>query len=241
MNIRILTPFPSMCEGILSQSILGRAQKRGLVKILVLDLRQWGIGKRNDVDDAPYGGGPGMVMKVAPYASALADLRRPYTRTVLMSAQGRPFQHAIAYEYSLEREIILLCGHYEGVDQRVADHLVDDVVSIGDYVVTNGVLPALVFVDTVSRLIPGVLGNSDSIRQDSFISGLLDHPHYTRPATFQGWKVPSVLLSGNHAKIRHWRTSAAVELTRKKRPDLLDLSPSLRRKKGAPSTKQKPP
>ena len=236
VKIQILTLFPSACEEVLSKSIVGRARKHGSVEVLALDLRQWAIGKHNITDEAPYGGGPGMVMKVGPYARAIADLRRPCTRTILMSAQGRLLRHSIAYEYSLEREIILLCGHYEGVDQRVADYLVDDIISIGDYVLTSGILPALVFVDAVIRLIPGVLGNSDSARQDSFISGLLDHPHYTRPATFQGWTVPPVLLSGNHAEIRHWRAAAALKLTREKRPDLLDFTPS-QRKKGATFSK----
>jgi tRNA (guanine37-N1)-methyltransferase len=208
---------------MLSQSILGRARRRGSIEIQALDLRQWAVGKHHVTDEAPYGGGPGMVMKIEPYASALADLCRPYTRTVLMSAQGRRFQHTIAYEYSLEKEVILLCGHYEGVDQRVADHLVDDAISIGDYVLTSGVLPALVFVDAVARLIPGILGNTDSAGQESFIAGLLDYPSYTRPETFQGWKVPSILLSGNHAEIRKWRAVAAWELTKQRRPDLLDF------------------
>lgn len=206
---------------MLSQSILGRARKRGSIEIQALDLRQWAVGKHRVTDEAPYGGGPGMVMKIEPYASALADLCSPHTRTVLMSAQGRRFQHTIAYEYSLEKEVILLCGHYEGVDQRVADHLVDDAISIGDYVLTSGILPALVFVDAVARLIPGVLGNTDSTGQESFITGLLDHPSYTRPETFQGWKVPSILLSGNHAEIQKWRAVAALELTKQRRPDLL--------------------
>ncbi|QQY09671.1 MAG: tRNA (guanosine(37)-N1)-methyltransferase TrmD [Candidatus Xiphinematobacter sp.] len=223
MKIQILTLFPDACEGILSQGILGRARRCRSIEIQALDLRRWAVGKHRVTDEAPYGGGPGMVMKIEPYASALADLCRPHTRTVLMSAQGRRFQHAIAYEYSLEKEIILLCGHYEGVDQRVADHLVDDAISIGDYVLTSGVLPALVFVDTVVRLIPGVLGNADSAGQESFIAGLLDYPSYTRPEMFQGWRVPPVLLSGDHAEIRKWRAVTALELTRQRRPDLLGL------------------
>jgi|SRR6185437_13252259 len=225
MRIQILTLFPNTCEGILSQGILGRARKRGSIEIQALDLRRWGVGKHHVTDEAPYGGGPGMVMKIEPYASALADLCKPHTRTVLMSTHGRRFQHTIAYEYSLEKEVVLLCGHYEGVDQRVSDHLVDDVISIGDYVLTSGVLPALVFVDAVARLVPGVLGNMDSAGQESFVAGLLDYPTYTRPETFRGWEVPSILLSGNHAEIRKWRAVAALELTRERRPDLLDSPP----------------
>ena len=211
-----------MCEGVLSKSILGRARERGLVEVQALDLRQWASGKHRITDEPPYGGGPGMVMKVEPYANALADLGGPHTRTILMSAQGRQFKHKIAQEYSLQKDIILLCGHYEGVDQRVADHLVDDEISMGDYILTNGVLPALVFVDAVARLIPGVLGDSNSAAQDSFSSGILDYPHYTRPEEFRGWKVPPVLLSGNHGEIQRWRAATALEWTRKKRPDLLE-------------------
>ncbi len=210
-----------MCEEVLSHSILGRARERELVDVQALDLRQWASGKHRITDEPPYGGGAGMVMKIEPYANALADLKGPHTRTILMSPQGRPFKQDIAHHYSLEKELILLCGHYEGVDQRVADHLVDDEISIGDYILTNGVLPALVFADAIIRLIPGVLGDADSAVQESFASGILDYPHYTRPEEFRGWKVPAILLSGNHEKIREWRLASARALTQKKRPDLL--------------------
>lgn len=216
-----MTLFPAMCEGVLSNSILGRARERGLVHVEALDLRQWASGKHRITDDPPYGGGPGMVMKVEPYANALAELKELHTRIVLLSAQGRPLKQEIVRQYVPQKDIILLCGHYEGVDQRVADHLVDDEISIGDYVLTSGVLPALVFADAVVRLIPGVLGDADSAAQDSFSSGILDCPHYTRPEEFRGWKVPAVLLSGNHKEIQQWRFARALALTKEKRPDLL--------------------
>jgi tRNA (guanine37-N1)-methyltransferase len=162
-----------------------------------------------------------MVMKIEPIDLALAEIRSPNSKVILMSPQGRPFSDAIARELALEKDVILLCGHYEGIDQRVANHLVDDEISIGDYVLTSGVLPALVVTDAVVRLIPGVLGDCDSAQQDSFADGLLDHPHYTRPADYKGWKVPEVLLGGNHAAIEKWRREAAWEATKKRRPDLL--------------------
>jgi tRNA (guanine37-N1)-methyltransferase len=162
-----------------------------------------------------------MVMKIEPIDLALADLRSPNSKTILLSPQGRKFSDAIAREFAREEELILLSGHYEGIDQRVADHLVDDEISIGDYVLTSGVLPALVVTDAIVRLIPGVLGDADSAAQDSFAAGILDHPHYTRPADYKGWKVPEVLLGGNHAAIDKWRHEAALEATRRRRPDLL--------------------
>jgi tRNA (guanine37-N1)-methyltransferase len=162
-----------------------------------------------------------MVMKIEPIDLALADLRSPKSKTILLSPQGRKFSDSIARELAREEELILLSGHYEGIDQRVADHLVDEEISIGDYVLTSGVLPALVLTDAVVRLIPGVLGDADSAAQDSFAAGILDHPHYTRPADYKGWKVPEVLLGGNHAAIDKWRHEAALEATRRRRPDLL--------------------
>jgi tRNA (guanine37-N1)-methyltransferase len=161
-----------------------------------------------------------MVMKIEPIDRALADLRTPGSRVIFLSPQGRTFTHAMAAELSKESHLILLCGHYEGVDQRVADHLVDDEISIGDYVLTSGVLPALVLTDAVVRLLPGVLGDSQSAEQDSFVADSLDHPHYTRPETYRNWPVPDVLLSGNHAAIKKWRAERAAEATRTKRPDL---------------------
>jgi tRNA (guanine37-N1)-methyltransferase len=201
--------------------MLKRAQEKGLATLEAVDLRTWAVDTHRTTDDAPYGGGPGMVMKIEPIARALEALRGEGTRILLMTPQGRRFNQRMAETYSRENHLILICGHYEGVDQRVADHLVDDEISIGDFVLTNGALAALVFTDAVVRLIPGVLGDATSAAQDSFSTGLLDHPHYTRPENFHGWRVPDVLLSGNHAAIEAWRRKRALELTQQRRPDLL--------------------
>lgn len=221
MKIQILTIFPEVCRCVLSESILKRAQEKKLAQLEAVDLRHWTSDRHRTVDDSPYGGGPGMVMKIEPIDLALAEIRSPQSKVLLMSPQGRKFSDSIARELAQEKDLILLCGHYEGIDQRVADHLIDDEISIGDYVLTSGVLPALVITDAVVRLIPGVLGDSDSAEQDSFAKGHLDHPHYTRPAEYKGWKVPEVLLCGNHAAIEQWRYQAAWEATKKRRPDLL--------------------
>lgn len=220
MNIQILTIFPEMCREVLGGSILKRAQEKKLARLEAVDLRTWATGKHRTTDDAPYGGGPGMVMKVEPIDRALAELRKPESRVILLSPQGRKLTHEIAAELARESHLVLVCGHYEGVDQRVADHLVDDEISIGDYVLTSGVLPALVVADAVVRLIPGVLGDSRSAEQDSFAAGGLDCPHYTRPEVYRGWAVPDVLLSGNHAAIEKWRAETAGKATQTKRPDL---------------------
>jgi tRNA (guanine37-N1)-methyltransferase len=220
VKIQILTIFPEMCREVLGGSILKRAQEKNLASLEAVDLRKWAADKHRTTDDAPYGGGPGMVMKIEPIDRALADLRTPESRVIFLSPQGRKFTHAVAAELSKEPHLILLCGHYEGVDQRVAEHLVDEEISIGDYVLTSGVLPALVLTDAVVRLIPGVLGDSESAVQDSFVAGCLDHPHYTRPEIYRNWPVPEVLLSGNHAAISKWRAEKAAEATRSKRPDL---------------------
>ncbi len=209
-----------MCASVFGGSILKRAQEKGLVDLESVDLRAWSTGKHRTTDDAPYGGGPGMVMKVEPIDLALAELRQPGSRVVLLSPQGPPFCHASAVRLAKESHLIFLCGHYEGVDQRVVDHLVDEEISIGDYVLTSGVLPALVVSDAVVRLIPGVLGDERSAAQDSFVTGGLDHPHYTRPESYRGWAVPEVLLSGNHGAIERWRVEKAAEATRDRRPDL---------------------
>lgn len=222
MKIQILTIFPDVCNSVLGSSIMKRACDKGLASLEALDLRRWTKDTHRTVDDAPYGGGPGMVMKIEPIDLALAEMRSPASKVILMSPQGRRFSDAMARELSHESDLILLCGHYEGIDQRVADHLIDDEISIGDYVLTSGVLPALVVTDAVVRLLPGVLGDDQSAQQDSFADGLLDHPHYTRPADYKGWKVPDVLLEGNHAAIDAWRHDKALEATRERRPDLLD-------------------
>ncbi len=191
------------------------------MKLEAVDLRRWTSDRHRTVDDAPYGGGPGMVMKITPIAAALGDLRRPKTKVIFLTPQGRPLKQSIVREYAKVEHLILLCGHYEGVDQRVVDHLVDDEISIGDYILTNGVLGALVLTDAIVRLIPGVLGDDQSAVSESFESGLLDHPHYTRPVEFNGWEVPPVLLSGNHGAIASWRAAQALEATKKRRQDLL--------------------
>ncbi len=222
IEIQILTPIPSIAEGVLSESILGRAQAAGLVKLEAVDLRRWTSDRHRTVDDSPYGGGPGMVMKIEPIAAALTELRRPETKVIFLTPQGRSLKQPIVREYAKAEHLILLCGHYEGIDQRVVDHLVDDEISIGDYILTNGVLGALVLTDAIVRLVPGVLGDDESAVTESFETGLLDHPHYTRPVEFNGWEVPPMLLSGNHGAIARWRAEEALAATKKRRPDLLE-------------------
>jgi tRNA (guanine37-N1)-methyltransferase len=226
VKIQILTIFPDVCRSVFNESILKRACEKNLATLEAVDLRRWTSDRHRTVDDAPYGGGPGMVMKIEPIDQALTEIRSPESKVILMSPQGRPFSDQIARELALENDLIFLCGHYEGIDQRVADNLVDDEISIGDYVLTSGVLPALVITDAVVRLIPGVLGDQQSAEQDSFAEGILDHPHYTRPAEYNGWKVPDVLLSGNHKAIAEWRKETALATTRKRRPDLIKPTPT---------------
>jgi len=209
-----------MGEGILGESMLRIAREKGLADIRLRNLRDWAPGKHHVTDEPPYGGGAGMVMKVEPIAAALGELRRPESRVVLLSAQGARFDQAAARRLSAEKHLIMISGHYEGVDQRVADHLVDEEVSIGDYVLTNGTLAALVVTDAVVRLLPGVLGDAQSAADESFSAGLLEYPQYTRPAEFMGWKVPDILLSGHHAEIEAWRRARARERTAERRPDL---------------------
>jgi tRNA (guanine37-N1)-methyltransferase len=221
VKIQILTIFPDVCKSVFSESILMRAQEKNLASLEAVDLRKWTKDRHRTVDDAPYGGGPGMVMKIEPIDLALSEMRSPASKVILLSPQGRQFSDSTARELAKEADLILLCGHYEGIDQRVADHLVDDEISIGDYVLTSGVLPALVLTDAIVRLIPGVLGDEESAQQDSFSAGILDHPHYTRPSEYKGWKAPEVLLGGNHAAIANWRREAALDATKKRRPDLL--------------------
>jgi tRNA (guanine37-N1)-methyltransferase len=226
VKIQILTIFPDVCRSVFNESILKRACEKNLATLDAVDLRRWTSDRHRTVDDAPYGGGPGMVMKIEPIDQALSEIRCPDSKVILMSPQGRPFSDQVARELALETDLIFLCGHYEGIDQRVADNLVDDEISIGDYVLTSGVLPALVITDAVVRLIPGVLGDQQSAEQDSFAEGILDHPHYTRPAEYKGWKVPDVLLSGNHKAIAEWRKETALSTTRSRRPDLIKPTPT---------------
>jgi len=222
LKIEILTIFPQICEAVFAESILGRARRAGLADLRAVDLRQFADDRHATTDDAPYGGGPGMVMKIGPIYRALEALRAPGTRVILMSPAGARFDQRAAERLAGESHLVFVCGHYEGVDQRVADHLVDEELSIGDYVLTNGALAAAVVADAVVRLVPGVLGDSSSAAAESFTTGILDHPHYTRPEDFRGWKVPEVLLSGNHRAIAEWRAGRAREITRRVRPDLLE-------------------
>jgi tRNA (guanine37-N1)-methyltransferase len=229
VRIDILTLFPAICEGPLGESILKRAREKGLLDIRIHNLRQWAPGKHAITDDSPYGGGQGMVMKCEPIFAAVDDLKAACPdpasppRVVCLSPSGRRLTHAVASGFAASGgHLILLCGHYEGIDQRVIDHLVDEELSIGDYVLTNGAIAAAVLVDAVARLIPGVLGDDNSAAEDSFAHGLLEGPQYTRPVEFRGWRVPDILLSGNHAQIAQWRAAQALEKTGRIRPDLLD-------------------
>jgi tRNA (guanine37-N1)-methyltransferase len=221
MRIDILTLFPEICRAPLDESILKRAQTSGVLDLRIHNLRDWTTDKHHVVDDAPFGGGQGMVMKPEPIFAAVESLRTDKSTVVLMTPQGRKFTQSAASEFSQREHLIVICGHYEGIDHRVTDHLVDAEISIGDYVLTNGAIAASVFVDAVARLLPGVLGHEQSAADDSFSEGLLEAPQYTRPAEFRGWKVPEILLSGNHAEIAAWRKEQAIKRTQQNRPDLL--------------------
>jgi tRNA (guanine37-N1)-methyltransferase len=221
MEIDVLTLFPRIFEGPLEESILKRAQQKGLVGVRVHNLRDFTHDKHRVVDDKPYGGGPGMLMKPEPIFEAVEKFRRTDSRVVLMTPQGLPLTQARAQEFSRMAHLIIICGHYEGVDERVRAALVSDEVSIGDYVLTNGALAAAVFVDAVVRLLPGVLGDENSAGDDSFTDGLLEGPQYTRPPEFRGLTVPEVLLSGDHEAIAKWRADWARQRTKERRPDLL--------------------
>jgi len=234
MKIDILTLFPEMFNGPFEESIVKRAQEKGLVKIKIHNLRNWAIDKRGTVDDRPFGGGVGMALRVEPIHEALQSLRSKVknlkSKVILLDPAGKPFNQKKALELSKLNRLILICGHYEGVDERVREHLVDEEISIGDYILTGGELPAMVVIDTIVRLIPGVLKKPDATLDESFSNSkfeirnsklLLEYPQYTRPENFRGWKVPGVLLSGNHKKIEEWREKKALERTKKRRPDLL--------------------
>lgn len=222
MLVDVITLFPEVVTVPLSASIMGRAQEKGMLQLRTHDVREHGRGKYRQVDDEPYGGGPGMVMRPEPIFATLEPLRSEKSRVLFMSPQGKRFDQKDAVRLSKEEHLIILCGHYEGVDQRIVDTCVDEELSIGDYVLTNGAIAAAVIVDAIVRLMPGVLGDDQSAVQESFgESGVLDHPHYTRPAEWHGMKVPDVLTSGDHAKVAKWRAAQALERTRKNRPDLL--------------------
>jgi tRNA (guanine37-N1)-methyltransferase len=222
MKIDIVTLFPEICRAPLGESIMKRAQKNGIIDLHIHNLRDWTTDKHHVADDAPFGGGQGMVMKPEPIFAAVEELRNQTSKVLLTSPAGRRLDQQMAAQLSGESHLIIICGHYEGVDHRVIEHLVDLEISIGDYVLTNGAIAAVVLVDAVVRLMPGVLGHEQSAVDDSFSRGLLEAPQYTRPAEFHGWKVPDVLLSGNHAEIERWRREQAVKRTRENRPDLLE-------------------
>jgi tRNA (guanine37-N1)-methyltransferase len=226
MRIDILTLFPEMFTGVLGESILQRAEEKSAVSYHVHNFRDYADNKHKTVDDYPYGGGAGMVLKPQPIFDAVAALkeqaeqRRP--RVILLCPQGETYNQKKAEELSMEEQLIFICGHYEGYDERIRTHLVTDEISIGDYVLTGGELGAMVVIDSVVRLLPEVLGKEESHQQDSFSTGLLEHPHYTRPADFRGIKVPDVLLNGNHKLIEEWRAKESLRRTLSRRPDLLD-------------------
>jgi len=221
VRIDVITLFPEICRAPLNESMMKRAQQSGALELHIHNLRDWTNDRHHIVDDAPFGGGPGMVMKPEPIFAAVDSLRAGESRVVLMTPQGRRFDQHAAQRFSRDGHLIIICGHYEGVDHRVVENLVDEEISIGDYVLTNGAIAAVVFVDAITRLLPGVLGDVRSAADDSFVEGLLEAPQYTRPAEFRGWKVPDVLLGGNHAEIARWRREQALARTEKNRPDLL--------------------
>ncbi len=223
MKVHVLSLFPEMFEGVFNTSILKKAQDKEVVSLEVTDFRSFSGNKHSQVDDYPYGGGAGMVLKPEPLFQAVEAItetaKKP--RIILMCPQGERFTQSKAEELALEEELIFLCGHYEGYDERIREHLVTDEISIGDFILTGGELGAMTVIDSVVRLLPGVLGNRESSVQDSFSTGLLEHPHYTRPAEYRGMKVPDVLLSGNHANIEKWRQEQSLFRTWSRRPDLL--------------------
>lgn len=240
IRIDVLTLFPEMCEGVFGTSILGKARDKGIVSLNAVNFRDFSGNKHNSVDDTPYGGGGGMVLKPDPIFAAVEHVlawtsaeagaaesaidppAKP--RIILMCPQGQTYNQQIAEELAQEQHLIFICGHYEGYDERIREHLVTDELSIGDYVLTGGELPALTVIDSVVRLQPGALGNETSAVTDSFSTGLLEYPHYTRPAEFRGWKVPDMLLSGHHANIEVWRREQALQRTLERRPDLLETA-----------------
>jgi tRNA (guanine37-N1)-methyltransferase len=227
MRFDVLTIFPRMIEAGLAEGVVGRARDRGVVDVVVRNLRDFTTDRHRVVDDVPFGGGPGMVMKPEPFFAALeaveAERGRPGA-VVLLSPAGRRFTQGEAERLATRRHVVLLCGRYEGVDERVRERWATDEISIGDYVLSGGELPALVVIDAVARLVPGVVGDEQSVEGDSFVRGVLDYPHYTRPAEFAGLRVPDVLVSGHHAEIRRWRRQQALRRTWERRPDLLEAA-----------------
>jgi len=235
MIFHVLTIFPDFFQGPFAHGVVARARESGVIDIRVHNLRDWATDRHKTVDDRPFGGGEGMLLKPEPIFAAAESIfpeRRPDQRIILLSAQGRLFDQRIARRLISFAELLLICGRYEGVDERVAEHLADEELSIGDYILSGGELAAAVVIDAVARLLDGVLGNKNSSLHESFMDsegklGTFDSPHYTRPAEFRGWKVPAVLLSGNHEEIRRWRARMALEKTARLRPDLLEKMESL--------------
>jgi len=221
MKIDILTLFPEMFKGPFDESIIKRAQKKKLVEIKIHNLRKWADDKRKTVDNRTFGGGVGMVLMIKPIDKALQELKTSKSKVILLDPRGKVFNQKIAQRLSKLNHLIFICGHYEGVDERIKKHLIDEAISIGDYVLTGGELPVMVIVDSIVRLIPSVLEKANATKEESFSSSsLLEYPQYTRPANFKGWKIPEILLSGNHQKIKEWRQKKALEKTKKNRPDL---------------------
>jgi len=221
MKIDVITLFPSTFRGPLDESITQRARDRQIVSIRLIDLRDFTSDKHRTVDDKPFGGGPGMLLKPEPLFAAVESVRGPDSHVVLLTPQGQPLKQRLVRELAGRSHLILICGHYEGVDERVREHLADAEISIGDYVLTSGNLPAMVLIDAVVRLLPGALGDEQSAHDESFSGDLLEYPQYTRPAEFRGWQVPDVLVSGNHAEIARWRAELRLRRTQRRRPDLL--------------------
>jgi tRNA (guanine37-N1)-methyltransferase len=221
MRIDILTIFPGIFESPLRESLLGRALEAGILDVRVHDIRDVTSDKHRQVDDEPYGGGPGMVMMAEPVFAAVESLGQGAKRVILLSPAGRRLDQGLVRELAAEPWVVLVCGRYEGVDERVVEGLRAEEISIGDYVLSGGEVPALVVLEAVTRLVPGVVGKEESLERESFEDGILDHPHYTRPKDFRGFRVPDVLLSGDHAKVERWRREAALDKTRRNRPDLL--------------------
>lgn len=221
MRVDILTLFPDLFTSVLGTGRIQRAIESGALTVAVHNIRDWTTDRHRVVDDYPYGGGAGMVLKPEPLFAAIEAVREADGHVILLTPQGTPLHQPLADELARRPHLVLVCGHYEGVDERVREHAVDQEISIGDYVLSGGELPALVVLDTVTRLLPGVLGSAESLDEESFRAGVLEYPHYTRPAEFRGWRVPDVLLSGHHAAIAAWRREQALARTRTRRPDLL--------------------
>jgi tRNA (guanine37-N1)-methyltransferase len=226
MRVDVITIFPEVIEAGTGFSIVKRAQEKGALEVKVHDLRDYTHDRHRTTDDEPFGPGAGMVMKPEPLFEVVESIRGEHdaseSKVLMMTPQGKPFSQKMARELAAEKHLVFVCGHYEGVDERVREHLVDQEISIGDYVLTGGELPALVVLDAVIRLLPGVLGDEESAVDESFTEGLLEYPHYTRPAEFRGWRVPEVLISGHHAKIAEWRRVQSLKRTLERRPDLLE-------------------